>query len=447
VRSLKARLGSGLVIALILVFTVQWLLVSLAIQHVTEKYIASRMSLDIDSLLSGLTFNQTGLPEITQEPEGLYNRGPFSGHYYQINASGYVLRSRSFWDQSLDIHQVEVGSTGKQRITGPLDQPLLVLSKGFNKQGYPVTISVAEDMSAVDEGIRTMQQLYLLVTIGLLLLLLLTQQWIVHQSLKSLAATRLNLERVSIGEAEKLPEDVPAEIAPLVREVNVLLELLSRRLVKTRTAVGNLAHALKTPLSMLGRISADPVFSEKPQLQQRFNHQVESIEHALERELNRARLAGDGKSGRRFNPDQDLPQLVNTLQQIHRDKNPDITLNITNKITWPADREDMLELFGNLADNACKWAKSKVRITIENDHAFTVEDDGPGCPADQLESLSQRGLRLDESVSGHGLGLSIVRDIVNHYNGQISFDRSTDLGGLRVRVNLLVPGVPVNKII
>jgi signal transduction histidine kinase len=436
VRSLKARLGSGLVIVLLLVFAVQWLLVSIAIQHVTEKYIISRMAHDIDRLLAGLTFNQSGLPEITREPEGLYNRGPFSGHYYQINASGYILRSQSIWDHSLDIRQVEVGAAAKQRIAGPLDQPLLVLSEGFNKQGHPVTISVAEDMSAVDEGIRTMQQLYLLVSIGLLLLLLLSQQWIVHRSLKSLTATRLNLEKVSSGEAEKLPEDVPAEILPLVREINDLLELLSRRLVKTRTAVGNLAHALKTPLSMLGRIAADSAFSDKPQLQQRLNRQVGAIQHALERELNRARLAGDGKSGRRFHPDQDLPQLVNTLRQIHRNKNPDITLNIRSGTAWPADREDMLELFGNLADNACKWADGRVRITIHDDQAFTVEDDGPGCPADKLESLSQRGMRLDESVSGHGLGLSIVRDIVSHYNGQISFDRSTDLGGLKVQVIL-----------
>ncbi len=436
-RSLKARLGSGLVVVLVLVFTLQWMLVSIAIRYVTEDYITARMSRDIDNLLAGLAFNSIGLPEILREPGDVYNNEPFSGHYYQIYVEGYILRSRSFWDQSLDILPVSPGNSATQRINGPLDQPLLVLSKGFSKQQRQMTISVAEDMSAVNAAISKIQNLYLAMTIALLLVLLLSQQWIVHRSMKSLTATRFDLERITRGEADKLPENVPAEIGPLVREINTLLDILAKRLVKTRTAVGNLAHALKTPLSLLTQLTNDRLIADEPQLQKQLRHQVDTIHLALERELNRARLAGDGKAGRRFDPAQDLPPLIKTLQRIYQDKSVNITLTVSGHSSWPADQEDMLELFGNLADNACKWARQQVSIKLCPDqYCFRVEDDGPGCPPDQIESLSQRGLRLDENINGHGLGLSIVRDIVNHYQGQLDFYRPADLGGLGIEVRI-----------
>lgn len=282
-----------------------------------------------------------------------------------------------------------------------------------------------------------MQRYYLFLSFGLLLLLLLSQQWIVNRSLKSLATTQLNLERISRGETDKLSESVPTEVLPLVKEINLLLELLSRRLKKTRTAVGNLAHALKTPLSLLKNIKDDPVIKNEKGLLNTLDKQIDSIQVTLERELNRARLAGDAKSGQRFQPATELPALIETLQHIYKERNLDIELINPAQSSWDADREDMMELFGNLMDNACKWANKKVKITLESIPGyFTIEDDGPGCLPDQIELLGKRGHRLDESTQGHGLGLSIVNEIIHFYKGQVSYDKSTELAGLMITVKL-----------
>ena len=435
-RSLNTRLGSGLIVALLLVFAVQWLLVSLIIRHVTEEYIATRMTRDVEQLLAALTFDAAGNPLLAEQPAGLYNSGPFSGQYFQVSTGDQVLRSESIWDETLAVSAVTVGETARQRLSGPLDQALLALSMGFQKQGHNITITVAEDLSAVDAGIDTFQRLYLLFSLGLMVLLLLVQWWIVRRSLSALTTTRLDLERITRGESETLPEDVPAEIRPLVSEINLLLGLLARRLDRTRTAIGNLAHKLKTPLSLLSQLEDEPAMEQHPRFRQRLRLQVTAMADSLERELGRARLAGDSKSGRRFVPRDDIDSLVSTMKRVYQDKQLIIEQDFQTEANWPADQEDMLELFGNLLDNACKWANTTVRISIGTDHIAVIDDDGPGCPPDLMESLRSRGRRLDETVDGHGLGLSIAHDIVTFYKGHLDFAGSPDLGGMRVKVNL-----------
>jgi len=433
-KSLNARLGSGLVLALLAIFIIQWLLVSLVIREVTEDYIATRITRDIEFLLGGISFDAEGRPVLGSQPQGLYNSGPFSGQYFQISTGGTILRSESVWDESLAMPAVAVGEVAQGRLIGPLDQSLLAVSMGFQKQGHSLVITVAEDISAVDAGINLFQRQYLLFSLGLMSLLLLCQWWIVRRSLRPLTETRLDLERVSRGETEKLPEDVPLEVRPLVTEINLLLELLSRRLERTRTAIGNLAHQLKLPLSLLSQLGNDPDLEQHPQLRQRMLEQTGVIGDALERELGRARLAGDGKSGRRFMPHEDIDSLLLVVSRVYQDKNLTINQKIAPGPAWPADQEDMLELFGNLLDNACKWARSCVSISVGTNRTVVIEDDGPGCPPEQMELLCARGSRLDESIDGHGLGLSIAADITSFYKGTLEFSRSPGLGGMRVTV-------------
>ncbi|MEX2352622.1 MAG: hypothetical protein WD709_00440, partial [Gammaproteobacteria bacterium] len=353
-KSLNARLGSGLVLALLVVFFLQWLLVSLIIRDVTEEYIATRLSRDVEFLLAGISFDADGKPVLEKQPQGLYNSGPFSGQYFQISTGGSILRSDSLWDESLPVTSLIPGEIEQVRLPGPVGQTLLAVSRGFQKQGHTLVITVADDISEVDAGIHTFQRLYLLFSLGLLLLLLLSQWWIVRRSLKPLTATRLDLERISRGESEKLPEQVPLEIQPLVSEINLLLDLLSRRLERTRTAIGNLAHQLKLPLSLLSQLAGDPELEQHPQLRKNLLQQIDTLRDALERELGRARLAGDGKSGHRFVPQEDIGSLLSVLRRVYQDRDLSLEQEIAPGTTWPADREDMLELFGNLLDNACK---------------------------------------------------------------------------------------------
>ncbi|MCU7812302.1 MAG: hypothetical protein KZQ77_13860, partial [Candidatus Thiodiazotropha sp. (ex Notomyrtea botanica)] len=145
-----------------------------------------------------------------------------------------------------------------------------------------------------------------------------------------------------------------------------------------------------------------------------------------------------GTPSQRFDPHQDLSDLVAVVKQIHQNRDIEIEQQIEEELSLFGDREDMFELIGNLLDNAFKWAAGQIRITIASDSMILirVEDDGVALSDHQLSALAQRGSRLDESVEGHGLGLSIAMDIAKLYGGGIEFDRSPDLGGLRVTVSL-----------
>ena len=420
------------------VFGLQWALVSLAIHRVIENHMATRLDHDLESLLAALSVgkdSQVGLP--SGRVAMVYDQ-PFSGHYYRIAAEDSVLRSRSLWDQDLAIPVLEAGKRLRLYRTGPENQPLLVLARGFRKQGVSVTLAVGEDLAPIHRDIRRFQLGYLLLSVVLLAGLILLQRYSVGCALAPLVKVRVNLRQLSQGEVERIAEDVLDEIRPLAHEINRLLELLKRRLTQSRTAIGNLAHALKTPLTLLTQLADEDPVKDHPKLQEKLAAQTTAIRERLERELKRAQLAGSGPATVRFRPENDLPALVEVLKRMHGDKPLDLRLNLPESVVFAVDREDMLELIGNLANNACQWARRQVSLTLEdhNGLCIVVEDDGPGRSEEELRQIGQRGLRLDESREGHGLGLAIARDIVEGYGGQIEFTRSEALGGLRVRVLL-----------
>ena len=165
---------------------------------------------------------------------------------------------------------------------------------------------------------------------------------------------------------------------------------------------------------------------------------VARIQEVVDHELGRARLAGRSASTERFVPARELPDLVEVMRRAHAGRALDFQLQVPEGIAFPGDRQDLLELFGNLLDNAAKWARQRVVLRVEEGEglAFAVEDDGPGIPTERLGELSGRGVRLDEAVPGHGIGLPIVREIVDHYGGSLAFSRSEVLGGLRAEVHL-----------
>lgn len=436
-RSLKGKLGLGLALSLTAVIALQWWLASYTLREVTEDYIRSRLQHDVDTLLAAVNFDSDGQIDLRLTQQTYFDDRPFSGHYYRIETTAKVLRSPTLWDQDLPVAPAVPGEQRRMRLLGPLDQPLLVLVQGFRKQGHDVSIAVAEDLTVIEERISIFQRDYLLLSIAFLILLLILQRLLLGRALAPLKDVQQDLQKLARGETASVRESVPVEIQPLVREVNRLLQLLGQRVERSRRMVGNLAHALKTPLTVLTRATEHPVMQEQPELRQQVQKQTDTIRERLNRELSRARLAGAAKTGARFDPEQDLPPLLDVLRTIYAERDLELTLDKGEGAVWPAEREDMLELAGNLIDNACKWARRRVVVTIEPPPciALIVEDDGPGCPPDLRKSLAQRGVRLDERQEGHGLGLDIVRDIVEHYHGELEFTESR-LGGLRVRIVL-----------
>jgi len=435
--SLERWLQSGLGLALVILFGLLWLLGNHAIRGLTEGFIVSRLEHDAESVLSALTLDPVQ-PRVRRQRISEFYGQPFSGHYYVIRMDdGLELTSRSLWDQGLSLTPVAPGDSRTSIVSGPAGQQLLVLERGFLKQGRKITLAVAEDLTPLQAQRDAFRLFFGLFALGGLLLLLTIQGAIVRYTVRRLEPVRHEIQELAQGTRDSLSEDVPKEIKPLVRELNHLLMLMTQRLERSRNALGNLTHALKGPLSILTQYLDQPQAGLKGERQQA-RAQAERIRQLMERELKRARLAGTGVSGQRFDPHLEMPDLIGVLRKVHREKSLDIQLKLANDITAFADREDMLELLGNLLDNACKWARGSVCCTMEagEENWIAVENDGPVLSAGELDQLVKRGTRLDETVEGHGLGLAITKDIVKLYGGSIGFDHSPSLGGLRVIVKL-----------
>jgi signal transduction histidine kinase len=233
-----------------------------------------------------------------------------------------------------------------------------------------------------------------------------------------------------------MDEQGPSELRPLLQAINRLSRHHGLRLARSRRALGNVSHALKTPLAVLQQQADEMERCGEKIEAEAMRQQLGAMEQTIGRELHRARMAGSGTPGARFDATQELTALSEALMQLHHGR-VRIELSVSGE-PCALDADDMLELFGNLLDNACKWAAVRVRIKVvqKNGLQAEIEDDGAGVVEKDLWQLTRPGQRLDESRPGHGLGLGIVQDIVEQYHGTLVFSRSAELGGLHVSVRI-----------
>jgi signal transduction histidine kinase len=248
------------------------------------------------------------------------------------------------------------------------------------------------------------------------------------------------------GQAERLEGEYAAELAPLANELNALLQHNREVVERARRHVGNLAHALKTPIAVLRNAAAEGGASAEL-----LKSSVDDMERFVERQLRRARVAARAESsagveagaiGYRTPVLRNLQDLVYMMEQKYEhEKVIDISLEADVDVTFRGEREDLLEMAANLIDNACKYGKSRVKISVSPTvtpgglFEIIVEDDGEGLSDDKIALVMQRGARLDEAASGQGLGLSILSEAVSLYAGELKFERSA-LGGLKARLRL-----------
>jgi len=436
-RSIQARLSTGLLFSLIVAFSAFWLLVSINIQFLAQEYIASRMAHDADTLLSAIEFDNDGNLTLDDLRVDLVYNQPFSGHYYVINTDAQTVSSRSLWDHPLKHIDVNTDGQLRTKQPGPEDQSLLLISKRYTKQGNQLIVSIAEDLNPINKNIIQFQYWLAALALGMLLLLVIFQAIILRRSLRPITSIHTELKSLEQGKLEKLSTDSPAELRPLINEVNHLLAVMEQRLRRSRDALSDLAHAIKKPLTVIEQQTNINDSSEAAN--STILKQTDEIYQLSDRILKRARLAGHSHSGALFSFSEDLPALITTLEMMHPNKTVRLSTNIPVDINCPIDRQDMLELLGNILDNAYKWAQQNIKLSVSNiDFNFhiCIEDDGPGADPDKINELSQRGVRLDEQIAGHGFGLAIAADMVNDYGGSISFQHSDELGGFRVDINL-----------
>jgi signal transduction histidine kinase len=258
----------------------------------------------------------------------------------------------------------------------------------------------------------------------------------VRVGLQPLFALRREVAEVRTGKREKLERAYPIELAPLASELNALVAHNQQVVERQRTHVGNLAHALKTPLSVILTEAGQRGGDLGALVERQAKIMSQQVDHHLRRARAAARTEGFGE---RTQVVPVLEELARALERLFRDRIAGIDLDCPEGLAFHGERQDLLEIAGNVMENACKWAKSRVRVSAASrgpdSFALTVEDDGEGLQEDQRETVMRRGARLDETSPGSGLGLSIVDELARAYDGSVSLGQST-LGGLKVEIRL-----------
>lgn len=441
-KSLRSRLTLSL--SLLLIVTVALLTIGFErfSRELVEQYVLSRLEHDAD-LLYARVHDAVDRERAAQEAAGTVYDLPLSGHYFRIVHGGRTIRSRSLWDADLGATP-PTGASAIARESGPAGQSLLVYRKRFPDDGQEWFIEVAEDVSTIDAAIAALRGTLLIGLALALVALVLVQRRLLVRGLAPLDDAVAACRRLEQSDTHAIDTTAPLEVQPMLDAVNRLVDHHARRLARVRHATGNLSHALKTPLAVLGQ-AADAVAEQGNEaLAETLRAQLDTMRATIDRELQRRRLAGGGPSSSGFDARAELTGLAEALERLYRERGVTIDVELPQR-RFPFDREDMLELFGNLMDNACKWARSRVSVVVQGGDTgfdalrFRIDDDGPGVADEMVGRLGQAGFRIDEGRPGHGVGLTIVDDIVAQYGGEIAYGRS-ELGGLRVEGWLPCPG-------
>lgn len=402
----------------------------------------SRLELTLEQMIGASEFDSEGMLRFSRPLADPRFSEPYSGWYWQVSAEDMPdFTSRSLWDRALDPHWDEPATEGRvYEEEGPDSQILRVIARDVilpdeeETYRFMVAADTGQMRNAIDGFARLITRALAFLGAGLMIAILLQ----VVIGLRPLRALRRGLAAVRSGRAQKLEGRFPLEIDGLVAEMNALIDSNARVLERARTHVGNLAHALKTPLSVLINESAH---DETP-LGRTVRAQAQILRQHIDHHLKRARIAGGGAIGSVTAVAPTVLRTLRAMEKIHSGRGLAFTHEIASGLASRSEEQDLTEIVGNLLDNACKWARSEVRIAAHPLEGrsrpmleLTVEDDGPGISEDRAEAAFERGRRLDEAIPGSGLGLAIVRDIVELQGGEVTIERSK-LGGALVRVLL-----------
>ena len=442
-QSLRARLLMGTLlwisIALVMTGTVLTVLFK---THATKQFDQELRTYLIE-LVANLDVSEDGNASLRTQPADPRFNQPLSGLYWQISNDHHqdVLRSRSLWDTTLDISPTldQDGNQLVKTIVGPnaesvrLLEQLVTLSEA---PGKVWRISVASETNNLDQAIRDWVRLLVIFLSILLLTLILAAVVQVVLALTPLRNLQQALIALSAGQTKRLEGNFPAEVLPLVQEFNQVLNHNESMIAKAQNRAGDLAHAMKTPLTVLANAALAELQKPSPvsALALLLNEQIALLKEQVDQQLLRARSEAISLRSDCQTPIAPvIAQLIHVMEKLHADKHLRYAVEQSNlSLYFPGDINTLQEIIGNLLDNACKWATSSVQLRIfslaQHVHII-VEDDGQGVPEYQLNNIRQRGVRADERAPGSGLGLGIVTELCAVHGGELLLRRSV-LGGL-----------------
>jgi len=448
-RSLRFRLLAAAVVSV----AAALLIAGMSLVVMFERHVERRIGSELETYLNQITASAgvTADGRIAFSPDladPRFNQ-PLSGLYWQIQDEERptLLRSRSLWDTVIELPEDNLipGAIHEHLLPGPAGQALIVRERQIlfqpNTEERRVRIAVAVDKRTLVEArnaFATDMLPYLVVVAAVLLV----AAWIqVRIGLAPLDSVRRGVTDIRSGATRRLERVYPDEVMPLVDEMNGLLEAQEQAIERARAWTADLAHGLKTPLMVLTADAQRLREAGNTSIADDLDQLAETMRRRVDRELIRARVRS-GIETRRMRADAGdaVSRIVRTLKRTPRGAVLEWSVEAPNEADAAILSEDLTELLGNILENANKWANAAVSVSVSKGNAILikVEDDGPGVAEDQLITLGQRGVRLDEQKQGSGLGLAIARDVTEAYHGTLSFDLSP-LGGLAVTVRIPRP--------
>ncbi|MCS0494167.1 ATP-binding protein [Ancylobacter sp. MQZ15Z-1] len=452
--SLALRLFISATVVSALVLLVTGFALSSIYRDAVERSFDQRLDVYLKTIVADVANAPAGtMPEPTTLGDPLFNF-PISGWYWQIaridGPATQVKTSRSLPEGKLPMlfksgSKADLTGMRYSYAKGPEEQNLRLVERTVDLgEDGRYAVSVAADAGEIEDEVAGFDRALAATLAVLGLAFLLTLVFQVLFGLRPLRRMRVALHEVRVGRADRIAGDFPVEIAPLVAEVNGLIEANREIVERARTHVGNLAHALKTPISVLQNEAARAAVAGDP-LAAKVAEQAEMMKGQVAHHLERARMAARASV---VSTVEDVgpvvEKLAGTLAKVYRSKGVAVEAEVAPRVRFRGERQDLEEILGNLVDNGCKWARSLVEIAVvpvpgvagrRDFFEIVIDDDGPGLTAEQQAEALKRGKRLDETKPGSGLGLSIVSELVSLYGGRLDFARSP-IGGLRCTVRL-----------
>ena len=401
----------------------------------------SQLNIYMDELAANLETNNAGQLLMLSKLSDPRFRRPYSGLYWSIEAGDHRLRSRSLWDRTIESRPL------KNRLVGARNEPLIYIEKTLYLPEYrsPVHVTIGIDEKPIRASIAKLKS-QLWVILGLLFVgLLVVMGGQIYWSLAPLRKLQQDLVKLRAGEQNSLNHTYPQEISPVISDLNALLFHYQELLERARHHAGNLSHALKTPISVLRNEIAALSSQDKAKLQP----PIEQIQQQIDYHLSRARMAGSKNIlAVKSSPAQCVDTIVKAFDKLYAARQLTLVNELDSDLLVAVEEHDLSEMIGNLLENSYKWANSFIRVhhqpEVDGSVSIVIEDDGPGIPEAKMQSVQKRGVRLDESTPGSGLGLNIVTEMAHSYRGALILETSA-LGGVKAVLTLKLNQVTTKK--
>lgn len=415
-----------------------WFVHGLLLERMSQEFFESRLKEEVAFLEHHI---RQAEGQIDNLQTGDYFEKVFH-HAFAIQSPTQAVISPQTWHSLLSpLLESDQQDSIQVHSVGPVNAPfeILVYRKSFVTNDIPITVIVSEDMRALQNSQTELHTWTAIISI-LLILLLAAVIWLgITLSMRPVVSLKAALKKLQSGEISRINVQTPEEFQPLVQQLNQVLDSLDQRLERSREALANLSHSVKTPIAAVRQVLEDTSRPLDDNLRHEMGSRLGDINKQLEAEMRRSRFAGP-QLGKSAGPVRQARDLLWMLGRLYPEKSFELSTLLLEESRWPIEEHDLNEILGNLLDNAGKWAAECVELSLEQHNNLAqiiVTDDGPGVAESERAHLGQRGLRLDEQTPGHGLGLAIVCEIIARYGGQVFFSTGSK-GGLKVLIEISI---------